>query len=179
MANLVSLVRRETGVNDLFDFRRGFDDIFNRFLAGAAPTSERGNRGLLAVPPIESWIDRENKKFHLSIALPGFDPKELQVELEGNNLTVSGEHEEKDEKKDADYLQQEFSYGRIERTIELPEGVDTSKVSAEYNNGVLEITAPLNEAALPKRIEVRPSSSSAKAKGASEGGTGASGGASS
>ena len=123
----------------------------------------------MAVPPIESWVDRENKKFHLSIALPGFDPKELQVELEGNNLTVSGEHEEKDEKKDADYLEQEFSYGRMERTIVLPEGVDTSKVSAEYNNGVLEITAPFNEAALPKRIEVRPSSSSAKAKGASAG----------
>jgi HSP20 family protein len=46
----------------------------------------------------------------------------------------------------------------------LPEGVDTSKLSAEYTNGVLEITAPLSEAALPKRIEVK---SSAKAKGAS------------
>ena len=167
---MANLVRRETGANDLFDFRRGFDDIFNRFLTGAAPISERSNRVLVAVPPIESWVDRENKKFHLSIALPGFDPKELQVELEGNNLTVSGEHEEKDEKKDADYLEQEFSYGRTERTIVLPEGVDTSKVSAEYNNGVLEITAPLSEAALPKRIEVRPSSSSAKAKGASAGG---------
>jgi HSP20 family protein len=166
---MANLVRRETGANDLFDFRRGFDDIFNRFLTGAVPTGERGNRVLVAVPPIESWVDRENKKFHLSIALPGFDPKELQVELEGNNLTVSGEHEEKDEKKDADYLEQEFSYGRMERTIVLPEGVDTSKVSAEYNNGVLEITAPLSEAAMPKRIEVRPSSSSAKAKGASAG----------
>ena len=160
---MANLVRRESGANDLFDFRRSFDDIFNRFLTGAVPTSERGNRMLVAVPPIESWVDRENKKFHLSIALPGFDPKDLQVELEGNNLTVSGEHEEKDEKKDADYLQQEFSYGRVERTIALPEGVDTSKVSAEYNNGVLEITAPLSESALPKRIEVK---ASAKAKGA-------------
>jgi HSP20 family molecular chaperone IbpA len=44
----------------------------------------------------------------------------------------------------------------------LPEGVDTSKLSAEYNDGVLEITAPLSEAALPKRIEVK---ASAKAKG--------------
>ena len=175
---MANLVRTEPGVNDLFDFRRGFDDIFNRFLTGAAPISERGNRVLVAVPPIESWVDRENKKFHLSIALPGFDPKELQVELEGNNLTVSGEHEEKDEKKDADYLQQEFSYGRIERTIVLPESVDTSKVSAEYNNGVLEITAPLNEAALPKRIEVKPSSAKAKAASAG-GGSSASMGASS
>ena len=161
---MANLVRRETGINDLFDFRRGFDDIFNRVLSGSVPVSERGgSRVLVAVPPIESWVDRENKQYHLSIALPGLDPKDLQVELEGNNLTVSGEHKETQEKKNADYLQQEFSYGRFERTIMLPEGVDTSKLSAEYNNGVLEITAPLSAAALPKRIEVK---SSAKAKGA-------------
>ena len=51
---MANLVRRETGANDLFDFRRGFDDIFNRFLTGAVPTGERGNRVLVAVPPIES-----------------------------------------------------------------------------------------------------------------------------
>jgi len=48
----------------------------------------------------------------------------------------------------------------------LPESVDTSKISAEYNNGVLEITAPLNEAALPKRIDVKTSSAKAKGAGA-------------
>jgi HSP20 family protein len=161
MANLA--IRRESTLDDLFDFRRNFDHIFNRFLGGSASTGERGRNMLVAVPPIEAWVDRENKKYRLSIAVPGVDPKELQVELQGNNLTVSGEHEAEEEKKDADYLQREFSYGRFERTFVLPEGVDTEKLSAEYNNGVLEISAPLSETALPKRIEMK---SSAKAKGA-------------
>ena len=96
--------------------------------------------------------------------MPGVDPKEVELHLRGNNLTVSGEHKSKAEKKGADHLQQEFSYERFERTIVLPDGVDAQKLTAEYNNGVLEVTAPLSESALPKRIEIK---SLAKTKGAS------------
>ena len=63
-----------------------------------------------------------------------------------------------------DYLHREFSYERFERTIALPEGVDTEKIAAEYNNGVLEITARVSATALPKRIEIK---SLPKTKGAS------------
>jgi HSP20 family protein len=160
---MANLARRESTLDDLFDFRRNFDNIFNRFLGGLTSTGERGARTLVAVPPIEAWVDKEKKKYHLSIAVPGMDPKDLQVDLQGNNLTVSGEHQAGEEKKEADYLQREFAYGRFERTVVLPEGVDTRNLTAEYNNGVLEITAPLSENALPKRIEIK---SSAKAKGA-------------
>jgi HSP20 family protein len=160
---MANLARRESTLDDLFDFRRNFDNIFNRVLGGFTSTGERSARTLVAVPPIEAWVDKEKKKYHVSIAVPGMDPKDLQVDLQGNNLTVSGEHQADEEKKEADYLQREFAYGRFERTVVLPEGVDTRNLTAEYNNGVLEITAPLSENALPKRIEVK---SSAKAKGA-------------
>lgn len=160
MTNLA--IKRESNLEDLFDFRRNFDHIFNRFLAGSTSPSERSRSVLAAVPPIEAWIERESNKYHLNIALPGVDPKDLQVNLQGNTLTVSGEHRDEQEKKDADYLQREFSYGRFERMIVIPEGVDANKLTAEYNNGVLEVTAPLNEAALPKRIEIK---SPVKAKG--------------
>jgi len=52
-------------------------------------------------------------------------------------------------------LHEEISYGKFERTFTLPEGVDTDKLTAEYQNGVLEITAPVAAAALPRRIEIR------------------------
>jgi HSP20 family protein len=159
---MANLMRREHVFDDLFDLRRSFDHIFNRFLSRSASAPEHPTRMLVAVPPIEAWVDNEDKKYHLSVAVPGIDPKEVQVSLQGNTLTVSGEHNSEKEKKDADYLQQEFSYGRFERTITLPEGVDAEKLTAEYNNGVLEITAPLSASALPKRIEVK---SAAKAKG--------------
>lgn len=159
---MANLERRQV-FDDLFDFRRNFDHMFNRFLTGSGTSDERASRMLVTVPPIEAWMDKDNKNYHLNIALPGIDSKELKVELQGDNLTVSGEHQANEEKKEADYLHQEFSYGRFERTIVLPESADSSKVSAEYSNGVLEIVVPLSEAALPKQIEVK---SPPRAKGA-------------
>ncbi len=149
--------------DELFDFRRNFDHIFHRFLTTSGPGGGREANMLVGVPPIEARIDKQDKKYHLRVALPGVDPKDLTVELQGSNLTVRGEHQSSEEKKEADYLQQEFSYGRIERTILLPEGTDTSKLTAEYNNGVLELAAPVTEAALPKQIDVK---SAPKTKGA-------------
>src|ERR1700676_3336609 len=98
-------------------------------------------RVLIAVPPIEAWVDKQKKEYRLSIAVPGMDQKDLQVSLQGNNLSVSGERKDNEQNKDAYYLQQEFSRRRLHRTIVLPEGVDTQRLTAEYNNGVLEIKA--------------------------------------
>lgn len=159
---MANLAKRDM-FDELFDFRRNFDYIFNRFLTSSGSPGEREAGMLSDVPPIEAWIDKDNKKYHLRIALPGVDPKEMQVELQGNQLTVRGEHQSKEEKKEKDYQWQEFSYGRFERTIALPEGADKSKLNAEYNNGVLEITTPVSDAVLPKQIEVK---SAPKVKGA-------------
>jgi HSP20 family protein len=152
---MANLARRERAFNELFDLRHSFDQIFNRMLRGSSSTGDREVRTLVAIPPIEAWVDNNEKKYHLSIALPGMDANDLQIDLQGNNLTVSGEHKSEAEKKDANYLEREFSLGRFERLITLPEGVDTEKISAEYNNGVLEISAPLSASALPKRIEIK------------------------
>jgi HSP20 family protein len=161
---MANLVRREHVFDDLFDLRRNFDHMINRLFSSSGSFPESRSEMLVTAPPIESWIDEEGKKYHLKVAVPpGMDPKEVQLTLQGNNLTVSGEHKSEREKKKGSYLQQEFSYGRFDRTIELPEGVDTNELSAEYNNGALEIVAALKASALPKRIEVK---SSAKAKGA-------------
>ena len=57
--------------------------------------------------------------------------------------------------KDVNFLHEEISYGAFERTFTLPEGVDADKMTADYQNGVLEITAPVAASALPRRIEIR------------------------
>jgi len=111
-------------------------------------------RVLIAVPPIEAWVDKQKKEYRLSVALPGVDRSDLQVSLQGNNLTVSGLPQNSQQSEDTIYLNQEFSRRRLHRTIALPEGVDLQRLTAEYNNGVLEIKAPLRESALPRQIEV-------------------------
>jgi HSP20 family protein len=154
---MANLARPETIFNDLFDFRRDLNGLFSRLVTGSAPGSERATKMIALVPPIEAWIDKDEKKFHLAIALAGVDPKDVQLNLQGNNLSVSGEQKTSEEKKEADFLYQELSYGRFERSIVLPEGVDTAKLTAEYKNGVLEITAPMSENALPRKVEIQTS----------------------
>jgi HSP20 family protein len=156
-----SMNNREDTENDqLTDFRRNVNEVFNRVLAGAA-SSDRAGRFLAAVPPVEAWVNKNEGKYHLSIAIPGVDPKEVQLNLEGNNLTVSGERKGEQGNANAEYTHQEFAQGRFERTIKIPDSVDTGKLTAEYRNGVLEISAPLKSSAIPKRIEIN---SAAKAK---------------
>jgi len=153
---LSALSARQPAFNDLFDFRRSFDQIINRMLDPSASTVDQLPPVLVAVPPIEAYVDGDGQ-YHLSVAIPGVNPDEIQLTLLGNDLTVSGEHEAEDEKKDADFSAREFSYERFQRTITLPEGVEADKLTAEYKSGVLEITAPLKASARPKRIEVQPS----------------------
>ncbi len=161
---MANLVKREHLFNELSELRHTFDRLFSRVLNHSTSTDEPEARLIFAVPPIEAWVDNEKKEYHLSIAVPGVDPKEVQLNLHGNNLTISGEHKSTDNKKNADYLHHEFSYERFARRIVLPEGVETSKLTAEYKDGVLEVTAPLSESALPKKIEIKTET---KAKGAS------------
>jgi len=160
---MANLAKRQHMFNELFDLRSSFDHLMNRFLNHSTSTEDRSAKLIFAVPPIEAWVDNEKKEYHLSIAVPGIDPKEVQLNLHGHNLTVTGEHKSSEEKNEADYLEQEFSYDRFARTIVLPEGVEADKLTAEYKNGVLEVTAPLSESALAKKIEIK---TSAKAKGA-------------
>ena len=155
------LAVRGNPFDQLFDFRRDFDGMFNRLLTGrAAPGSKEAE---IFIPALDAWIDNKAKSYHLRVALPGIEPEEVQVTLEGNNLTISGEHKTTEEKKNADYQYREFSYGRFERVVTLPEQVDAEKLAAEYKNGVLEISAPISASAQPKKIEIKASQKSAAA----------------
>jgi HSP20 family protein len=152
---MADLVRRNNVFNELFDFRRDFDGLFNRLVMGSSSGNDLAGTANGFVPPIEVRFDNQDNKYHMRAAIPGFEPDEIQLNLQGNRLTISGEHESKREKKDSDYMHREFSYESFERTIVLPENVDTEKLTAELNNGMLEITVPVSAAALPKKIEVK------------------------
>jgi HSP20 family protein len=156
------LARRESGLEDLFDFRRDFDGLISRMVRSGAGGIRPSDLSV-AAPPIEALVDTEKKEYRLRVALPGVKPEEIQLSLQGNSLTISGEHKAEEEKKDSSYIHREFSFERFERTIVLPKDIDTDDISAEYNNGVLEIVAPFSAAALPKKIEVK---SQAKSKAA-------------
>ena len=150
-----SLIPRDNFFQDLFDFRRDFNQIFNRFLSWPSTPEDPTQTTAGFSPAIESFIDKDGKKFHCQVMLPGVDPKDVNLQVQGNTLTISGERSTGHETKEADYLRREITYGAFQRSILLPEGVDKDKLNAEYRNGILEITAPIAAAALPRKVEIK------------------------
>jgi HSP20 family protein len=161
---MANLVPRDAFFHSMVDFRRNFDQLFNRLLQWPSAQEQRTNENDFS-PAVESFIDKNNKKFHCEVLLPGIDPKDVDIQVQGNTLTITGERTDSRETRDADFLQREFTYGSFTRSLALPEGVDKERLTAEYRNGVLEITAPIATASLPKKVEIKslPSSRAASA----------------
>lgn len=151
------LIFRDPLFEDLFDFRREFDKIFNRMLTLKPWGKEEAAPWPLLnfVPPVEAYVDKETKKYICKVSLPGIELKDVQIHVQGNLLTIAGERKYTRTAKETEALHEEFAYGKFERILELPEGVNAEKLYAEFVNGVLEITAPVSAAALPRKIEIK------------------------
>jgi HSP20 family protein len=152
--------------DELFGFRRDFDDMFNRIL-NDRPWTERPelpafNKEFNLTPAVEAYLDKEGKKYVCRVTLPGVEPKDVQVHAQGNLLTIHGERKFTRNIKQVEFVEQEVAYGVFDRTITLPEGVAVEKLTAEYVNGVLEIAAPIAVAALPRKIEIKATAPFAK-----------------
>jgi HSP20 family protein len=89
------------------------------------------------LPRVETYATKEGEVV-VRVDLPGVEPKDVEVSLEGDTLTVRGERKHEHEGK----AYREMRYGRFERTLTVPEGLDPDKVRATYTNGVLEIRLP-------------------------------------
>jgi HSP20 family protein len=154
---MANITLRDSFFDELFDLRREFDHIFNRFFSHRPGLARREAAETFSalLPPVNVSVDKDAKKFACQIALPGVDPQDVNIQVQGNVLRVSGERKATSENKGADYYQKELVYGSFERSIMLPEGVESDKLNAEYRNGVLEISAPISAAALPRRIEIK------------------------
>ena len=128
-------------VHDLFP---GFSD---------AATDETAQPATSWLPPAEGRI--EDGTYIIQLALPGMDPKEVQVSLMDNVLTVKGERKADHETAGKDYFVREVAYGAFQRSFALPEGVDGAQVEAKYLNGMIEVRVPAPRVATPRTIEVK------------------------
>ena len=152
---MTNLVRHADLFEHLFGFRREFDELFDKLFGNNILGPARFTPTQREVAPIEVWVDKEGRKYHARVALPGIDPKDHQLNFENNVLTIHAERKENAEKKEVDYLRREFTYGVVDRILAMPEGTDAEKIVAEFNNGVLEVTAPVAVNALRRRIEIK------------------------
>ena len=109
-------------------------------------------RWRMPVPAVESFV-REGELV-MRVDLPGIDPKKVELAIEGHHLILKGEREAKEERKEKEYLHREVMYGRFERAIELPEGVDTESIKATYHDGVLEVTMKAPKEMVAKKVPI-------------------------
>jgi HSP20 family protein len=103
-------------------------------------------------PAVDVYEDDHNVT--LKIEVPGIDEKDIDVQLENNTLTVHGERKIEKEEKEENYRRVERQYGSFTRTFTLPTTVDSEKVSATYDKGVLKIALPKKAEAKAKQIKV-------------------------
>ena len=103
-------------------------------------------------PAVDVYEDEHNVT--LKIEVPGIEEKDIDVRIENNVLTVHGERKFEKEEKEENYRRIERQYGSFTRSFTLPNTVDTEKVNANYDKGVLNITLAKKAEAKPKQIKV-------------------------
>ena len=86
--------------------------------------------------------------------LPGIEPKEVELSVEGKTLTIKGERKAEETHEEGKVFHHEVHYGAFERTLTLPAEVEAEKIEASYHNGVLEVKVPLPEAVVPKKVAI-------------------------
>lgn len=104
----------------------------------------------ICLPQQEAWapkvdIKEAEKEFVVFADIPGVDPNDIDIEMDGNTLTVKGERKTKKEDKAENYYRLERTTGKFYRQFTLPESVDSSKIVAKTKNGVLAIHLPKAE----------------------------------
>lgn len=106
-------------------------------------------------PAVDIYDDRD--KYVVKAELPGMKKEDINITVEGNTLTISGERKEEEEHRERESYRAERFYGRFQRSLTLPARVDPNKIQANYKDGVLTVTVPKSEEARPKQIQVKTS----------------------
>lgn len=146
------------------NLRREIDRLFEDFDGGLLRSPF--GRSFFDVQPFwprESWavpavdIAETEKSYEISAELPGIDEKNIEVKFADGVLTIKGEKQEEKEEKKKDYYLSERSFGSFQRSFQVPEGVDSEKIEANFKNGVLRVTLPKNAEAQKsaKKITVK------------------------
>jgi HSP20 family protein len=113
-----------------------FDSLFNENAA-------KFERNVFFTPRTD--VVENEKTFTLHVVLPGLDKDEINISVDKNTLTVSGERKLNTENKDEKFHMQESFHGKFSRNFNLPENVDKQNIQAELVNGILQLSIPKME----------------------------------
>lgn len=110
----------------------------------------------LTIPPLN--VTDEKDHYRISIAVPGLEKSDFDIEVSKNVLTISAASEKKEEEEKKKYRHKEYSYSAFSRSFTLPSDISADSISAQYDKGILSLDLPKNdkgENSHEKKIEVK------------------------
>ncbi|MFA6571975.1 MAG: Hsp20/alpha crystallin family protein [Bacteroidota bacterium] len=137
-----------------FEPYRGFEKLARRMNSFSNEIEKGFNFEFGAFSPRVD-ITEDDKTFFIHAELPGMEKENVKVSVNEDRLfTIKGEKKTEEKKEDKNYIRSERIFGQFERAIILPENLDLEKISAKFENGVLEVSFPKVEPPQPKEIEI-------------------------
>jgi HSP20 family protein len=148
----MSIVRWEP-FRDMMTLREAMNRLFEESFV-----SPRRREWLAPAEALALDVYETDDSLVVKTSIPGVKPEDVDINIKGNVLSISGESKEEEEVKEENYLRRERRYGSFSRTLALPEGVDADKAEADFEDGVLTLTIPKAPEAKPKTITVKSKS---------------------
>ena len=144
----MALVRWDP-VRELDSLQSDMNRLFDRFFDNGRAGNGTARRWIPAMDLVES-----EDHIVLRADLPGMTEDDVEIEIKDGVLTVSGERKAEHEEKREGFHRVERAFGRFSRSLTLPQGVAADKVTAGFDNGVLEVKVPKPEEAKPTRVQI-------------------------
>jgi HSP20 family protein len=147
----MALIRWEP-VTELNTIQSEINRLFNTFFdqPAAAGRADAPNRRWVPAMDLVETADH----YVLHADLPGLDDDDVNVQLEDNVLTISGERKTQHEQREEGYYRIERAFGNFARSLTLPDGIDPDAVQAHFDRGVLEIRIPKPEQKKPRQVQI-------------------------
>lgn len=140
------LFETSLGATPVFGLRREMNRLFDDMLTRTTPSAAWA-------PPVD--VREDEREIALQVELPGVKPENVDVTCDNGVLTIHGEKRvERKEGTDEQYHLLERTYGTFTRQFRLPKGVDDSKITADFEHGVLSVRVPKAALPQPKKIEI-------------------------
>jgi HSP20 family protein len=159
MAETVAIRKKDTIWEDMEQMRdRVMRRAYDLFLGEGCRIGQdmedwfRAERELVWKPAIE--LTEKDNKFKLKIAVPGIDPKDLDVEVTSEDLLVKAETQREEKEEKGQFHASELETGNLFRAVHFPKKIDPEKIKAEFKNGILTITAAIAVESVEKKIAI-------------------------
>jgi HSP20 family protein len=148
----MALIRWEP-VTELNTIQNEMNRLFNTFFDQPSSNARGSAPGRRWLPPMD--LVETGDHYVLRADLPGLADEDVNVQLQDNVLTISGERKAEHDTQQEGYYRLERAFGAFSRSLTLPDGVDPDAVQARFERGVLEIRIPKPEQKKPRQVQIK------------------------